>query len=108
LEKITCYIKENSWLARKAARKLGSSQVAMVVGSTIYLYGTTRREFLASHGWVRHEVCHVKQFRQYGLLVFLWKYIREYRRVGYYNNRFEVAAREAELNPDILLDVEIV
>jgi hypothetical protein len=108
LEKITCRIKEHSWLARRAARKMNSPRLAMVVGRTIYLHGVNRQTFLADIGWLRHEVCHVRQYRAYGLWRFLWLYLLECWRHGYYRNRFEVAAREAEADTDMLKGVEIV
>ena len=82
--------------------------MAMVLGRTIHLYGVDRQEFLQSIRWVRHEVCHIKQFRHYGTLRFLWLYLMEYRRCGYMNNRFEVAARAAEWEPGIMEGVEII
>ncbi|WP_246197583.1 DUF4157 domain-containing protein [Chitinophaga agrisoli] len=82
--------------------------MAIVLGRTIHLYGIGRQQFLANVAWVRHEVCHVKQYRQYGILWFLWLYLAEYRRHGYMQNRFEVAARAAEKEPGIVEGVEIV
>ncbi|HVI46923.1 MAG TPA: hypothetical protein VM802_18735 [Chitinophaga sp.] len=108
MEKIRCHIKEYSWLARVAALKLGVQQVAIVVGRTIYLYGASRAQFLSDEAWVRHEVCHVKQYQQYGKVVFLWRYLAEYFRKGYYLNSFEVAARASENDPRILDGVEII
>lgn len=89
-------IKENSWLAKIAAKKLRSTSVAMVLGTSIHLYGISRGGFLQDDKWVKHELCHVRQFRRYGKLVFLVKYLWESIRKGYYNNRFEVEARAAE------------
>lgn len=89
-------IKENSWLARIAVWKLNTHSVAMVLGSTIYLYNVTKEEFLADEEWVRHECCHIRQFKRYGFLGFLLRYLWESIRHGYYNNRFEVEARNAE------------
>lgn len=91
-------IKENSWLASIAAWKLGSSPVAMVLGKTVHLHGTDRENFLRDERWVKHELCHIRQFRQYGFFGFLFRYLLESARKGYYNNRFEVEAREAEEN----------
>lgn len=91
-------IKENSWLASIAAWKLGSSPVAMVLGKTIHLHGTDRENFLRDERWVKHELCHIRQFRQYGFFGFLFRYLLESARKGYYNNRFEIEAREAEEN----------
>ena len=92
----TFYIKEKSLLAKFAAKKLRANSVAMVLGKTIHLYGSTRQNFLADERWVRHEMCHVKQFKQHGYLPFVIKYLWESLRVGYYNNKFEIAARDAE------------
>lgn len=89
-------IKENSWLAKIAAFKLGTKAVAMVLGKTIHLYNTTEAEFLRDERWVKHELCHIKQFKEHGYFLFVVKYIWESIRKGYYNNRFEVEARAAE------------
>ena len=92
----TFIIKENSWLAKLAAKKLGSRSVAMVLGKTIHLFNTTEAEFLQDEKWVKHELCHVKQFEAHGYFLFVVKYLWESLRKGYYNNRFEVEARKAE------------
>ena len=96
MNKQVFYIKENSWLAMLAAKKLNSESVAMVLGKTIHLYGSTKENFLADKRWVKHELCHVKQFDANGYVMFTIKYIWESLRVGYYNNKYEVEAREAE------------
>ena len=90
------YIKENSWLAKIAAKKLRTSGVAMVLGNTIHLYNTSKEEFLQNTKWVKHELCHVQQFKQHGYLGFIIKYLWESLKKGYYNNQFEVEARKAE------------
>ena len=84
----------NSPLARVARTVLGARQVAMVLGRTVHLSGASRAEFLADAEWVAHEEVHIRQFREHGVLPFLWKYLLESARVGYFNNRFEVEARE--------------
>ncbi len=94
LEKVK--IKENSWLAKMAAWKLGSKDVAMVIGNTIHLYGVSKNDFLKDERWVKHELCHVRQYKQNGYVGFLAKYLWESIRNGYHNNRFEKEAREAE------------
>ncbi|WP_216818574.1 hypothetical protein [Solirubrum puertoriconensis] len=88
-------IVENSPLARIARWKLRQPNVAMVLGHTIHLSGVTRTDFLRDASWVAHELCHIRQVQEHGLLSFLWKYLVESARVGYYANRFEVEAREA-------------
>jgi hypothetical protein len=89
-------IKENSFLARIAAMKLRSGRVAMVIGKTIHLHNVTRADFLKEESWVKHELCHVQQFKKHGFVPFLAKYVWESIKHGYYNNKFEVEAREAE------------
>ncbi len=89
-------IKENSRLAKIAAIKLGSKSVAMVLGKTIHLHNTTKANFLQDERWVKHELCHIKQFKEHGYVGFIIKYLWESIKKGYYNNRFEVEARKAE------------
>ncbi len=74
---------------------LKSSNVAMVLGKTIHLSGVSRADFLKNEGWVAHELCHIRQFQEHGFFRFLWLYLRESVRVGYYNNKYEVEARIA-------------
>lgn len=95
-------IKENSWIARIAARKLKCSRVALTLGQTIHLHNTPRSEFLKDQDWVCHELKHVEQFRRYGLITFTFRYVVESVRRGYYNNRWEVEARQAEKDRHIL------
>ena len=89
-------LKENSWLAAIAAKKLQAASVAMVLGNTIHLYNTSQEEFLNNENWVKHELCHIEQFRQHGYISFIVKYLWESIRKGYYDNKFEVEARAAE------------
>ena len=96
LQQNSFYIKENSWLAKIAAKKLPSNSVAMVLGKTIYLYNTSKEDFLKNKKWVKHELCHVQQFKQHGYAGFIAMYLWESMRKGYYNNRFEQEARAAE------------
>ncbi|MBS1575320.1 MAG: DUF4157 domain-containing protein [Bacteroidetes bacterium] len=89
-------IKENSLAARIAAWKLDSDNVALVLGKTIHLYNVSKQSFLNDAGWVKHELKHIEQFRQYGFLRFLILYFIEWMKHGYFNNRFEIEARLAE------------
>ncbi len=68
----------------------------MVLGKTIHLYGVSKTNFLQDEKWVKHELCHIKQFKQYGYFNFVVRYLWESLRKGYCNNRFEVEARNAE------------
>jgi len=96
LDEITFNIKENSLLARIAAKKLGAEAVAMVLGKTIHLHNSSKEEFLQNKQWLKHELCHVRQFKQYGFTGFIVRYLIESIRHGYDNNKFEIEAREAE------------
>ena len=87
-------IKEHSWLARIARWVLKTSNVAMVIGKTIHLSGVKKEDFLQDRYWVEHELCHIRQYKENGLMRFLGKYLIESCRNGYYNNKFEVEARQ--------------
>lgn len=89
-------IKENSWIAKLAAKKLQSKQVAIVIGSTIHLHNTTKEDFLKNERWVKHEVCHLQQFKKQGNFIFIIKYLWESLLHGYYHNKYEIEARKAE------------
>jgi len=89
-------IRENSWIARLAAKKLKSESAAIVIGNTIHLYNTSKKDFLVNKRWLKHELCHIRQFRQYGMVRFIFMYLYESIKKGYYRNKFEAAAREAE------------
>lgn len=89
-------IKENSWIARIAAWKLKSHSVAIVIGSTIHLWNSSKDDFLRNEKWLKHELCHIRQFKQYGYFTFIVKYLWESLRNGYYNNKYELEARQAE------------
>lgn len=89
-------IKEDSWIAWFASKKLRSSQVAITIGKAIHLWNTTAIEFLQSKSWVNHELCHIQQFRKHGFLKFILIYLSESVQTGYFKNRFEVEARNAE------------
>jgi hypothetical protein len=89
-------IKENSWIAWLAAKKLKSDSVAIVIGSTIYLNNTTSADFLQNEQWVKHELCHINQFKEHGFVFFIAKYLWESLIKGYYNNKYEIEARQAE------------
>ena len=90
-------VRENSFFARMAAVKLGVDQVALTLGSTIHLHNTSAERFRSDSRWVRHELKHVEQFRQYGFFHFMILYTLESMRKGYYHNRFEQEARAAEM-----------
>jgi hypothetical protein len=89
-------IKEKSFIARIAAWKLHAQSIAIVFGRTIHLHNTTSQEFLQNESWLKHELCHVKQFNEHGFFPFILKYLVESIRHGYHNNKYEIDARQAE------------
>jgi hypothetical protein len=84
-------------MARFAAWKLGVPAVALTIGRTIHLHRASKEEFLGDERWVRHEMAHVDQFMRYGFWRFIYLYLAESLRKGYYLNKYEIEAREAEL-----------
>jgi hypothetical protein len=108
LPKIKVKIKENSFRARIAAFNLGNKRVAMVWGTTILLFNTTKQEFLADKQWVLHELKHVVQAHKIGKLRFLWRYFVLSFKYGYINHPYEVDARRHEQDESLLNRVEFV
>lgn len=94
IEQAGARIVEGSLLARVARWVLKSENVAMVLGKQIHLSGVSKEAFLQDNYWVEHELCHVEQYRTHGTFRFLGLYLVESFRKGYYENRFEVEARQ--------------
>ncbi len=92
-------IKEKSWIAWIAAKVLRTNKVAIVFGHTIHLWNTGRNEFLQNRQWVRHEIAHIEQYKKHGFAGFIFLYLAETIKRGYYKNRFEVEARSRENEP---------
>lgn len=97
-EGLEFFIKENSWIAKLAAAKLRSQSVAVVLGKTIHLWQVDAASFLKDEKWVRHELCHIRQFQKFGFSTFIIRYLFESLRHGYRNNKYEIEARSAEIN----------
>jgi hypothetical protein len=101
-------IKENSLLAKIAAWKMKAPKIAIVMGSTIHLHNCTRQQFLSNKKWLNHEIVHVHQYKQLGTMRFIVHYLAESFKNGYFNNRFEVEARQKETDFSILQGISIV
>ena len=101
-------IKENSWVAKMAAAKMKADKVAIVFGSTIYLHNTNREEFLQDNDWVCHELKHVEQYNQNGFAGFIVKYLFDWLKNGYYNNKFEVEAKDSEMDKTLLKKFQFI
>jgi hypothetical protein len=93
---VKIYIKEDSLIARIAAWKMKSNKIAIVIGKTIHLHNASRDEFIENKRWVTHELEHIRQYRKYGLVLFIIMYLVECAKRGYHNNKYEIAARAAE------------
>jgi hypothetical protein len=104
---VSVYIQENSWIAAIAARNLRSTTCALVIRNTVYLHGMTRHEFIQTPSLLRHEVEHIRQWQREGFFFFLAKYLWYSFRVGYYNNPFEVEARDSESDLGFLQQIRI-
>jgi hypothetical protein len=104
---ISVYVQENSLIASIAARNLRSTTCALVIRNTVYLHGMTRHEFIQNPSLLRHEVEHIRQWQREGFWSFLAKYLWYSLRVGYYNNPFEVEARDSESDIDFLQHIRI-
>ena len=101
-------IKENSCVAKIAAAKMKADKVAIVFGSTIHLHNTKRNEFLQDKSWVCHELKHVQQYRENGSLGFIAKYLFEWMKKGYFNNKFEVEARRSENDRELISEADFI
>lgn len=95
-------IRENSLLAALATRITGGRNCALVLGSTIHLHGASGSELMNDVAWLRHEICHVRQWQRDGFLPFLFRYLWFSLRKGYRQNPYEVEARQAEADADML------
>ena len=101
------FIIENSFIAKLGAKKLGVEVVALTIGNKIYLHNATKSDLINSPIWLSHELVHVQQYEQLGIPIFLIQYLYEWIIKGYYNNKFEVEAREKEKDLSILNQYEI-
>lgn len=93
-------VAENSLIAYIASIILKEKKMAIVLGSTIYLHQIKKIDFLKSKKHLAHEMCHIKQFAEHGTIRFLFLYLVESIKNGYRNNKYEIEARNAELEID--------
>lgn len=87
---------EKSKLARFAGRMSGQQdKYAITFGKTIFV-SCSKEDFLAEDWWVRHEVTHVQQYKKYGIVGFLERYIVSSIFHSYREIPFEKEAISAE------------
>jgi hypothetical protein len=87
---------EKSLIAKVANYILRSNNCAIVIGNRIHLDGISSSEFLNNPTLMLHELTHVAQYRQYGFIFFIVKYLWFSLLKGYRQNPFEIQARAAE------------
>lgn len=78
---------EHSWFARLHLRAVATTR-----RRRIYLRGAAA-DFYNDPALMLHEYCHVLNQWEPGLLT-TWRYVGEWLRRGYWDNRFEIEARE--------------
>jgi hypothetical protein len=86
-------ISDNAWQAKIASRFLKSDKAAIV--------------FLDNQRWLLHELQHVLQYQRDGFAGFIYKYLLNHIKHGYYNNPYEVEARAAEQNEELLKQFDL-
>lgn len=101
-------VKERSWLACIAAKLLKQKKIAIVTGNIIHLCNAGKEEFLNNKKWLQHEIVHVLQYKEHGFLKFVFLYLLESLKKGYYNNRFEKEARKYENESSLLKLVTVI
>ena len=101
-------IRENSPFGKLASKKLKAKSVAIVFGNTIHLWGASKEEFLKNPYWVRHELEHINQYKNYGFFNFIFLYLLETFKRGYYKNKFEELARNKEKESLNLNEIEFI
>jgi len=86
----------NSTIAKVAGRIVGDEQkYAVTFGKTIFV-SCDKKVFLSERGWARHELTHVDQYKKYGVLEFLKRYLFYSVFHRYDQNPFEKEALYAE------------
>lgn len=91
----TFRVVENSRIAKIAARIKGEEKYAVTFGKTIFI-NCKKEDFFAESWWVRHELTHVQQYKEYGILRFLQLYLAYSIFHDYYDIPFEKEAISAE------------
>jgi hypothetical protein len=98
----TVRIKQNSFFAKCASRIMKANNLAIVFRKTVHLHNITAHQFLVDEELMRHELQHVIQYKEQGWLIFVIKYLWFSFKNGYFNNPFEVEARNMEYDTDLL------
>ncbi|CAN5245069.1 hypothetical protein BH11BAC6_BH11BAC6_00990 [soil metagenome] len=95
-------------LARIGAFIRREKKIAIVTGNVIHLWNTGQEEFLQNKKWLRHELVHVLQYREYGYTKFITLYIWEFIKKGYHKNKFEKEATLYENEPSLSEYLQVI
>lgn len=81
-----------SKIAFRLIRSFKNRAVASTIGKTIHLHNITPEDFVQRQAFLRHELQHAIQYQT--IRFFALKYIWQTLRHGYFNNPYEIEARE--------------
>ena len=102
------HIKQNSIIAKLAARTLKAEQMAITINNKIYLYNCSKENFLKNKKWVCHEIAHVMQYKRMSTFNFIMAYLIQCLVTGYTKNKFEKEAREKEYDESLIEAVNFI
>jgi hypothetical protein len=85
-----------SKIAFRLIRSFKNKAVASTIGKTIHLHKITPEAFVENRAFLRHELQHAIQYQT--IRFFALKYIWETLRKGYFQNKYEVEAREKSIH----------
>jgi len=89
-------LRYSRWIPALGGLASGTGRVvAVTLGDTIIVHPASA----VSTRLLRHELAHVRQWRAQPWS-FAWRYAWQHLRHGYRDNRFEIAARQAETEAD--------
>lgn len=102
------FIKEKSFVAKLAAKKLHADNCAIVFRKTIFLYNISKEEIEKNKALLNHELTHILQWRKHGILLFPLLYLYYSLKYGYNQNPFEIEARNNEENDRLIENFKIL
>ena len=82
------YCKDSHWWMRSTTRAI------VLPWGVYYQLGGAYRPYLRT---ILHEIEHLKQIKEFGVIGFYFRYLVEWVKNGYYDNKYEVEARSAEV-----------
>lgn len=101
-------LKWDHWLPKLLDKLLPQGCSAITIGSTIYVVFEQPQSAIWFYLLVQHEMVHVLQYKQYGIIGFLfvytWQFVKEFVRCwdvrkAYFNIPFERAGYLAQNHP---------